>query len=392
MATKTVFVQERVDAGDPFSQEMPPTAITGHPYMVHPSPLAVMNESGSGKRLRVKLANLRPLSGPNAQTSILSIVRISACVGGEPAIPEEMDSANPALPSQVTIVKSPSSITVTSGGAFRRTLTLMENSPFNTFAMLCAALNGDSRSGFDSGEFVRLSGDADVTGYVLREGEGLAFLYGADGPRHCYAINFRMRNVSTGNSYRCSEVVRPRHMNGTSPFCVLNGSGSGVILEIDKMQIREIGTVDYVPVTYEPIEGIMGSECDGTDACAVMADSSDTLPAGITIKKNCVTLRAGSKVGAIISSPAIRRVTLAESPYGPGIAGGPQIARRGLFSPDMTSEVVLEEGQGFGLFLRSAGAQLYHEAAMVINIEDVNPTPAELAEGVWEYGDRTLTA
>lgn len=392
MATKTVYVQERVDAGDPFSQEMLPTAITGHPYMVHPSPLAVMNESGSGKRLRVKLANLRPLSGPNALTSMLSIQRISAYVGGELVSPEELDSQNPALPSQVTIAKTPSSITITAGGAYRRTMVMSELNPTRALSFLCAQANGNSNSGFDSGEFVKLTADADITGYVLREGQGLAFVYESNGPSHCYAINFRMKNLATGNSYRCSEIVRPRHMSGQSPFCVLNGSGSGIVLEIDKMQIREVGTDEIVLATYEPIEGIMGSECDGTSACAIMANSTDTLPSGVTIRRNCVTARMGTKAGALISSPHLRKVILAEPPYGPGISGGPQIARRGLFSPDVTSEIILEEGQGLGLFLRTAGAQLHHEATMVINIEDVNPTPAEIAEAVWTRAGRTLTA
>jgi len=147
-----------------------------------------------------------------------------------------------------------------------------------------------------------------------------------------------------------------------------------------------------VPViTYEPIDGI---DWSSDDAVYLMADSAETLPAEIFIKKNCVTTRAGAKYGALIASPAYRRVTLAEPPYGPAITGGPQVARRGLFSPDMDTRgaapIVLSEGQGIALFIRTASAQLFHEFTATIDIEgaDVSgtyPAPDDVRNGV-DYG------
>jgi len=68
---------------------------------------------------------------------------------------------------------------------------------------------------------------------------------------------------------------------------------------------------------------------------------------------------------------------MAEPPWGADLSSGPQIARRGMFATDASvhgeSEIVLNEGQGFGLFLRNASAQFFHEfiAVVVIDAPDV---------------------
>lgn len=381
--------------GSPFAAEVPANAVTGHPYLTQPSPLAIFNSKDSGKLIRVRLANLRPLTGPNALTSKVSLVRISALTGGTPDAPDKMDSTNPDLPTQVQTVAAPMTITQTS--VIRSSMVLSELNPTRALSPLCSAANGDSRMGMDSGEFIRLTGDADVVGFILREGEGIAVKFDTDSPSHGWALNLRMRNVATGATYRYNTIVEPKYVSGTSIYAVYNGAGSGVVLEIEKMQIREIGTDELVTAEYMPIDGIFDMGCDDINANVVMANSSDTIPTGILIKKNCVTARAGSKVGGLITLPTIRRVNLAEPPYGPGIATGPQIARRGPLSRDMAvdgdSAVILREGQGIGLFLRNGGAQVYHEATFIIDIEDVGGGVTQsygkvLVGGVW----RTIVA
>jgi hypothetical protein len=215
-----------------------------------------------------------------------------------------------------------------------------------------------------------------VTGYVLREGQGLAIVYKADSPAHGYAVNIRIRKQSTGECYRYDYVLDPRFMNGSVPCLVFNGVGSGVIIDVEKIQIREIGTDEIVQADYSIIDGIMGAECSGSDGSFIMADSADSLPSGIMIKKNCVTARAGSKIGGLITIPAQRRLALSEAPYGPEINGGPQVARRGLFTPDMLGPgIVLNEGCGIGVFLRNAGSQIFYEFTAVVNLE-IPETPS----------------
>ncbi len=370
MITKTVYLQDVIKVGDPFAADPPFTAVAGHPYMTQPSPLAVYNEQGSGKKIRVKLLNLRPLSATNVLTSLIAVQKINAYTGGISLVPFKFDSTNNDLPSQVACKIDPTSVTLTANTELRRSMTLSEQNPVRALAPLCACANGNARSGMDSGEFIRLTGDTDVTGYILREGEGLAIVYKADSPAHGYTINIRMKNIADGQCYRFDHVVEPKYMNGSCPIVLFNGSGSGVVLEVEKVQIREIGTDEFVLADYSIIDGIMGPECQGEAACYIMADSTDTLPEGITVKKNCVTARAGSKIGALISLPAQRRLVLTEAPYGVGITGGPQVARRGFLSPDLLNAgILLNEGQGIGLFLRNGGSQLFYEFSAILNIE-----------------------
>jgi hypothetical protein len=387
---QTIFAQEFIEAGTPFAVEMPPTALAGHPYMDAPTPLAIMNDKGSGVTLRVRRANLRPNTGSNALSSILQVMRITAIVAGETIVPEKFDSASADLPAQVSIRKRSSSVTATAGSQYRRAWLASEMNPTRALAQMCAMANGDSRMGLDSGELMRLTGDADVTGIILREGEGLAFVYATDSPSHSYAINFRFRNVATGETYRVAEVVTPRYIAGDAPLAILNGAGSGVVLEIEKAQAREIGTDEIVLAYWGMIDGLSGCGCDSP---YILADTSLALPAGVRVRNGAIANRLGSKVGALITSPYMRRITLSEPPYGPGIAGGPQICRRGLFSPDFSGDdegmVILREGQGYALFLLTAGAQVAHEATLVVEVATagagVYPSPDDVRNGI-DYG------
>jgi len=370
MITKTVYIQEIIKVGDPFAVDLPFNAVTGHPYMTQPSPLAIFNDQGSGNKIRVKLLNLRPLSGTNASTSMIAIQKISAYLGGTGLIPFKFDSANSDLPSQVICNIDPATVTLTANTKLKRSMTLSEQNPTRALASLCACANGDARSGMDSGEFIRLTGDADVTGYILREDEGLAVVYESNSPAHGYAINIRMKNMTNNQCYRYDYVIEPRYMSGVCPLILFNGSGSGIVLEVEKIQIREIGSNEIVMADYSIIDGIMGSECMGETPCYIMADSADSLPTGVNIKKKCVTARAGSKIGALITIPAQKRLTLTEAPYGVNISGGLQVARRGFLSPDLlNSDILLNEGQGIGLFLRNGGSQIFYEFTAILNIE-----------------------
>ena len=376
MITKTVYIQEIIKVGDPFSEDLPFTAVTGHPYMTQPSPLAIFNSQGSGVKARIKLMNLRPLSGANALTSVIAIQKITAFTGGIEDTAFKFDSVNDNLPSQVKSVYSPSSVTLVANSALRKTMTLCLQNKTRALARLCCSANGDTRSGMDAGEFVRLTGDTAVTGYILREGEGIALVYKANAPAHGFTVNIRIKNQSNGQCYRYDYVLEPRFMINEVPCLVFNGTDSGIVIEVEKIQIREIGTDEIVQADYSIIDGIMGEECSGSDGSFFMADSTDTLPSGILIKKNCVTARAGSKLGGLITIPAQRKLSLAEAPYGPGISGGLQVARRGVFTPDMLGpDIILNEGTGIGVFLRNAGSQLYYEFTAIVNIE-IPETPS----------------
>ena len=258
---------------------------------------------------------------------------------------------------------------------------------------MTSMLNGDSRAGFDSGEFMRSSGaDLDCQKHTLREGEGLVVQFLANGPTFCFGISAVVRNAATGACYRFNDMIEPRFMANSYAWGIINGVGSGVVLELSRLQIRELGTDEVPYITYEPIDGI---DWVSEDAIHVMSDSVDSLPAEVFIKKNCACQRAGAKYGGIVTAPMYRKVTLAEPPWGPGVSGGPQIARRGVFSPDMdtrgSAPITLSEGQGIALFIRTPSAQLFHEFTATIDIEDLFPTAEEIAAAIWTREGRTLS-
>lgn len=389
---KTVFVKRQLEPGTtPFSVELPQNALTGHPYFQHIAPIAIFNGQGSGVKLNIKMLNCRPLTGPQTPTSTMEVRRITAITGGTPVAPVKLDSANADLPSQITSVFAPDSVTGTT--SLRRTFICSGANFTRALANLSSMLNGDSRAGFDSGEFMKMTGEVELQKPTLNEGEGLAVVFTANGPTFCFGLTVMVRDRATNETHRFNDMIEPRFLSGNVAWAILNGAGSGISLEILRIQIRELGTDEIPYITYEPIEGF---DSAAEDAVYLMADSAETVPANVFIKKNCNTMRAGSKYGGIMSSPAFRRVTLGEPPYGPGISGGPQIARRGLFSPDMDTRgaapITLNEGQGVALFIRNASAQLYHEFTATVDIETVVPTPAEIAAAVWTRAGRTLTA
>lgn len=391
MAHKTVIVKRQLEPGTtPFAYEYPSTAITGHPYVEHFAPVAIFNRQGSGKILNVKLLDTRPTTGPQNPTSVIAVNQITAISGGTPVSPLKLDSANADLPSQVTAVFEPEAITSISKP--RRTLICSGANFTRTLANITSMLNGDSRTGLDSGEFVKMTGEVQLQKPTLNEGQGIALTLEANGPTFCFGLSVMVRDRATNQTYRYNDLIEPRFMQDKPVWAIFNGVGSGVVLELLRIQIRELGTDEVPWITYEPIDGLNENT---EDAIYMMADSADTLPEGILIKKNTITIRGGSKYGAVITTPAYRRITLAEPPYGPGVATGPQIARRGMFSLDMDTRseapISLREGQGIAVFIRNASAQLYHEFTATIDIEDSYPTPTEIAAAVWTRVGRTLT-
>ena len=388
---KTVIVKRQLEPGStPFAVEKVSTALSDFPYNDHLAPIAIFNGQGSGVKLNIKLLNCRPLTGPQNATSLVDLQRITAMSGGDTLTPVKLDSGSADLPSQVRAAVDMSSVTGTT--SIRRDFICSGANFTRALANMTSMLNGDSRAGFDSGEFLRSSGaDLDCQKHVLREGEGLAVQFASGGPTFCWGMSAVLRNVATGECYRFNDMIEPRFMSGSYAWGIINGAGSGVVLELSRIQIRELGTDETPYITYEPIDGICW---ESEDAIHVMADSAETLPAEVYIKKNCVTTRAGAKYGGIVTAPAYRRVTLSEPPWGPGVSGGPQIARRGIFSPDMDTRgaapITLSEGQGIALFIRNASAQLYHEFTATIDIEGqdvagVYPSPDDVRDGV-DYG------
>lgn len=370
----TYYARMLLSGDDLFAQEQPPTAIAGHPYFELPVVLGVFNKQGSGKRVRLRLFNTRSMTTAQSLTAMVNIQRITAAsqpsFGADPVQPLKIDSANANLPSQVECLYAPRTVTVASNSQYRRVMVQPQQNFARVLGTFIAQGQGDSRSGNDSGEFYA-GRDADTQLIVLREGEGIALDYVGTNAMaiHAFSVTLVVRNASTGATYRFNQVVEPRIADLGAVLSLMNGSGSGVVLEVKRIQIREVGTDEEPQVAYERIE-YLDAGANQPDLAA--HDSATPLDSNIIVRRNAYAIRAGFGSGALISVPMMRRVQLTEAPWFAGAAGLGGLVRRGPFVPDFRfnddSAIVLEEGQGIGLRKINPSAKCSHEVQLMFEV------------------------
>jgi hypothetical protein len=398
VSNPSYYARVLLSGDDTFAIEQPPTAITGHPYFELPVALGVFNRKGSGKKVKVKLFNTRAMTTAQSLVAVLNVQRITAA--SDPSFgpdvgtvtPFKLDSANADLPSQVQCLYAPRSVTVVANSQYRRVMVQPQLNFARVLGYLIAQGQGDARSGNDSGEFYA-DRDADTQMIVLNAGEGIAFDYVGSNAMaiHAYSITMVVRNPATNETYRFSRVIEPRIADSGAVLSLMNGAGSGVVLHIKRIQIREVGTDEEPQVSYEAIEYL-----DEGAAMPDMSpmDSADPLASGIIVRTNANAVRAGAKFGGLISIPAMRRIQLTESPWFAGSTGLGGLTRRGKYVPDMQfgteSAIVLSEGQGIGIRKINPSARCSHEVQLLFEVEDVGaggtyPAVGDVDSGV-TYG------
>lgn len=389
MSFPTFSASLQMSGEEPFYVEQPLTALTGHPYMIGPAVAAVFNKRGSGKVVYVQEFNAKPLTTANSTVALQVLQRISALSGGDVVTAFPIDGQTSTLPSQVACAVFPVSVTVTGSTALRRTMQQPQLSVTAALAAYVARTTGDSRTGNDSSEFYNHPTDADAQPLVIRAGEGLVLTNVGSHPVHTLAVAMLVKDVTNARTYRFNAIVDPRGGNAAHIFALLNGAGSGVTLELHRMQIREVGTTDAPIVTWEPIEGVDEAGAD----LPTVAHSATALPAGILVKEDVTIVKAGYRVGAPLTIPYWRRAHLSEPPFEAGLAGL-QFGRRGRFGKDVlnnnAARAVLREGQGFALVRRTASAQVCHEVQLLFTVADAIPAVGDVRSGTVYGQDQEL--
>jgi hypothetical protein len=362
-----IFVSQRINGDSVCSQELPAGVITGHPYLNDVSAVGIFNGSTS-HALRIKHLSCRAISAEQNQSARCELVRITAASGGSLVTPFKVDSANSSLPSQVEVREMPTSATVVSGSVLRSIMMIPWANYTRPLGTWIARTNGDSNSKNDSSEIAAHGRGVDTQGYRINEGEGLLWRLATTTQVHCYTVSILMRDVATGATHLINQLAMPDG-GSANILSILNGSGSGVVLSITRIQIREIGTDETAVVDYCLLDGLDPNAADA----GYVYDGS--LPAGVLVKRDALGARAGAKWGAVIAMPKPRVLGLTEPPYGVAVAGGPQVVRRGKLSHDYiaTTEVgiVLRPGMGIGACLRNASAMLNHEFNATLEVEEV---------------------
>lgn len=378
-----------------FSLEMPTTAVTGHPYLTHVSTLAVFNKTGSGKLVRVRQLKAEKIFAQTTKTAVptnAGIRRITAHTVTDEIMPAyKIDSNNADLPSQVVCCRRPASIT-TSGG-------VMENICLSPAANETRALGSFcSRMMLSDLHDIAYQWESDSGGdnqkIVLREGEGIALDTAniTNAYPHWLEIGVSVRNASSGACYRYKfhAFISPRPI-----FSLLNGSGSGVVLEVFRITAREIGT-DVMPnITAERIDSI--DETTGYTATADPFDTANSIDSNIVVRGNVKVTIDGHKRGAFMVIPHLAYKNGTGRGVGPGLAGflpqfhdhfhtsqpfGTRYPHEDLY------DICLREGEGLGFFQRNASGQMYSDPMMQITVEGVTGgyPPENKVENSYVYG------
>jgi hypothetical protein len=212
--------------------------------------------------------------------------------------------------------------------------------------------------------------DADTQKIVLREGEGLGLFFKSNSGANMFMVSAFVKG--TAGTFLYNDVVEPLYMAGACFMSIFNPAGSGDIFFVGRVQAREVGSDEAPKADFFKICAVDGK---ADNVQVVWADSSEAIPA-IDVKKNCVVTRAGMKDGAIISRPHMRYVMLGEAPYGPNIANGGSVARRGKYSHDMrfpedATIFKLRPGEGIAVALRNPSAYSYCELVANFAVENI---------------------
>lgn len=381
------FTLQKLSEGMEWSQEMSPVVMVAeHPYLDHIAALAVFNVTGSGKVVKIKEVCINPVSSINIASTILGgaiVQKITALTGGETVAPTKLDSNNATLPAQVSTVKYPSATTLTGSPILRVALF----PTFNVTRVLSAMASASgSHSRIGPGQLLRW-GDATTSQtqkITLREGEGIVL--GMNGGNNALPIEYNValwiRNQSSGACYQIRERVFSSELG---MLAVLNGSGSGVILEIFNIELIEAGTDDMASFTVEGID--LADISNGENVTPVSHDSTNTLPADIRCIRNAHVKSAGFNEGVKIAIPQRRRVAMVTYQQG-GVATPPvSILKNPLFRAQEGYEMVLREGKGIGIFKRTTGGVGRFDIAITFTIDGalgsvVFPAVGDVDQGV----------
>ena len=370
------FTVQDADDRRLFSQELPNTAVTGHPYLEHVAPLALFNPTGSGKTVRVRRAEVMPLMAQTTTTpGNYDLYRITAHTGTDDAIAAvKLDSNNAALPSQVVLARRPATVT-TSGSQWDGASAI--------------PLANDTRAmgyGFAATPWAQRLHRQDATTaerqrMTLREGEGIAVsLNNLTGLVYSFMVTLTVRVAATGACHTYTFPVTPAVL---PLFSLLNGSGSGVVLEVVSLAYQEIGT-DVIPqIALEPIDGIG----DGDTLTPVPLDSTASIGT-IVAKRNAKILMRGAKHGALISVPHEQWQVPVGFGTGPGLANltsdFPFFRQAKPYPNEL--DIVLREGEGIAITYKNAGSLGRMRHAITFTVDGpVYPAEADVRDGEF-YG------
>lgn len=213
--------------------------------------LVVRNSAStaSGKTLAITdvRANVLAMRSDTQIPGIYELRRCSAYSGGTALTSKyAFDTGATALPSQVVFIRHPASVT-TSDLLRRFQDALQWGNTTTTQWMWQARMPGfldrnEAGRNLEGHNIWHTDGISDTEPIILREGEGLAMLRAVMGIPQQQRWELAIKVVSTGYTFRIEDPYSgtPAFTNDAS-WVLMNGSGSGVTLQVHVISLPEIG-------------------------------------------------------------------------------------------------------------------------------------------------------
>ena len=335
----------------------PITVITPGYITEHLSAFALWNGAGSNKLIKVQRADIVNYGSYNSLIgTAIEVMRISAMSGGDALTAKKFDTNTSDLPAQITAATRPA---IATGNVYRRAMDfarMLDEVTINPG--FPGARHGSDRDGSDHASVYAPGYRAisDIQPLTLAEGQGFAL----NVPSIRMSLGYELNVIFTTSdgSYEYSETVRPR---GVEPFfAMFNASGSGRTVYIRQVCLNEVGYSAVVKFDAILIDGM--EENEGTTITPIPADTSNaSLPSQIKCKITVRVRPKGSKAGAVIRAPEVRRMMNA------GLGGASvsltDITFNGLYTDKglfiRNAPVVLRENEGLA-FLKTTGSCVGH--------------------------------
>ena len=287
----------------------------------------------------------------------------------------------------MSIVRTPASVTLTN-----QTMKPLLVSPYQNHLRALgqiACRSGSHHRTLGTSRFFNWN-DASTSEYqkiTLREGQGLTFNPTNANYNVELMFAFWVRVVATG---ACHIVSVPVSCNQRPPLAILNGSGSGIVLEVFNIEVYEYGT-DLLPLI--TLEGIDGADIQavGEVITPVSFDSANSLNANIKTYKNARVKTQGATSGAFIAiTQRLRHIGFTYlNGVGVGTALRQQKGNVIFQSKHDDTDLILQEGRGIAIMQRNSGKASHQEVTIVFLEEDsgagVFPVEGDVDLGV-EYG------
>lgn len=224
------------------------------------TPFAVVNESSADiievRKLAVELAHCADLA--QGFLGSCQLRRITAISGGEALTPEKHLSTAANLPSQVSVVRRPSS--VTTNGVYRRVVPIgMLRAGVISSVMNFPRVKADTTTGGGGshlGAVFSIVDSSSEQAIVLREGEGIALYSDTGSAPFDMRLNFVLVVQGTSATFSCLASFSPAGV-GRAVAAVFNGSGSGIVLELRTMVIADEAEPNNVLPKYRVLFGPM---------------------------------------------------------------------------------------------------------------------------------------